>query len=168
MDGSAKTIFDNLFGSFDEFEKRYPAIVKGLKELKGATAGMGGIAPESARPSKGAIDDYLKQKKDNPSSIGNGIEWLLKRNDYFNPLPGLEKFLGWFNSSGSTSASSTGLTPPAVGAGGRTVNNTNSGNTTINVKTPQEAAEVANARDASFVNQMNNGLDNMAESGGYL
>lgn len=168
MDGSAKTIFDNLFGSFDEFEKRYPAIVKGLKELKGAAAGMGDIAPESSRPSKEAIDDYLRKKKENPSMVGNGIERFLKYNDYFNPLPGIEKFLGWFNGSSSGSAGATGLTPPAVSAGGRTVNNTNSGNTTINVKTPQEAAEVANARDASFVNQMNNGLDNMAEGGGYL
>lgn len=33
--------------------------------------------------------------------------------------------------------------------------------------TPEEAAAVANARDASFVNQASGGLDNMAEGGGY-
>lgn len=172
MDGSAKTIFDNLFGSFDEFERRYPNIVKGLKALIDVTEKAANtINTVRGNTAKGGpLEDFATiPNPGNPLKGLKGVWGLLKNsgND-FNPLPGIEKFLGWASGSDSGGGGATGLTPPAVGAGGRTVNNTNSGNTTINVKTPQEAAEVANARDASFVNQMNNGLDNMAEGGGYV
>jgi hypothetical protein len=36
MAGETGTIFDGLFGSFDEFEKRYPNIMKLLRALTGA------------------------------------------------------------------------------------------------------------------------------------
>ncbi|VFS25902.1 Uncharacterised protein [Enterobacter cancerogenus] len=175
MDGSAKTIFDSLFGSFDEFEKRYPLIVKGLRALIGAAGGAKDAVDNAAGvgegeslftykdiirglPVIGPLYGALKAPGEIGDLTGNNM----------NPLDGLNSFLGLFMDSDKANGLSPGLTPPSVNGGKQTnITNTNSGNTTITVATPEEAAAVANARDASFANQMTTGLDNMAEGGGY-
>lgn len=168
MDGSAKTIFDNLFGSFDEFEKRYPLIVDGLKKLTAASSASTGSV--KGAESEGEQKKTVWNQLANPYNLfGNTMDFLEQRGNNFNPLTGVEKFLGWFSDDAKSPTAATGLTPPAVQSGSQTtISNTNSGNTTITVATPEDAATVANNRDKSFVNQAGSGLDNMAEGGGYL
>lgn len=165
MDGTANTIFDSLFGAFDEFEKRYPAIVKGLRGIRDVSGGFGGIAPESSKPSNEAVNEYLQNRKETPSIIDDVGEWMLKRND-FNPLSQIERFLELFTSDKASPTAT--LMPPSVRGGQTSITNTNSGNTTIHVATPEEAVKVANQRDAAFLDQMGgDSLDNLAEANGY-
>jgi len=171
MDGSAKTIFDSLFGSFDEFEKRYPYIIasiKNLMELMKMTDDFSGWVHQKT------IGKLLGEQQDTPEEGGllNGANNTLKAGKalggaaggWGNPLSWLEDIL-----SIPHQLSELPMLPPALTQGGKQTNitNTNSGNTTITVATPEEAAAVANARDTSFVNQNQGGLDNMAEGGGY-
>ncbi|MGK0743563.1 tape measure protein [Yokenella regensburgei] len=191
LDGSSKTIFDNLFGSFDEFEKRYPAIVKGLRALIGATntaadavnsaAGAGNAGGEN-NPAGGGDNENVfysagkaqLKKLFNPFGLlGNSVELFgdfgdMTGND-MNPLTGIEKFLSLFMGDDKQSETrATGLTPPSMKGAQTNISNTNSGNTTIQVATPEDAATVANAREQSFIDKMGNTFDNMAEGGGYL
>ncbi|MBS3046026.1 tape measure protein [Enterobacter mori] len=171
MDGSAKTIFDSLFGSFDEFERRYPYIIasiKNLMELMKMTDDFSGWVHQKT------IGKLLGEQQETPEEGGllNGANNTLKAGKamggaaggWGNPLSWLEDIL-----SIPHQLSELPMLPPALTQGGKQTNitNTNSGNTTITVATPEEAAAVANARDASFVNQASGGLDNMAEGGGY-
>jgi hypothetical protein len=170
LDGSAKTIFDNLFGSFDEFEKRYPAIVKGLRALIDATGGASNSVNKTASGGDGDKPSLFNELATPSGLFGNAYGFLKSRGNNFNPLPGIEKFFNLFvGGDDSAPTAATGLTPPAVSSGAQTnINNTNSGNTTIQVATPEDAATVANKRDAAFVGQMGSDIGNMAEGGGYL
>lgn len=158
MNGEGGTIFDGLFGSFDEFEKRYPKIVEGLKLISKLLGQAGGIAPDSAVPSQPQMDEYLKGKPEKGL-----MERFLEYNGYFNPLPGLEKFLGLFGDD----SSSAGAASRAPGAAGSII--TNSGNTTthIHVDSAKEAAEAAN--NLSNPGAISDGVGgNIAESTGAL
>ncbi|HEY3591938.1 MAG TPA: tape measure protein [Buttiauxella sp.] len=161
MDGSAKTIFDSLFGAFDEFEKRYPTIIKGLKLLADAMKSTSSDVPNDI-----TVGDLRKEKGLPAKDTDNGdaeegkktgaldvVEWFL--NDIMT-IPQQLKDLP--------------MLPPALthSAPVKQTTITNSGNTTITVATPEDAAAVANSRDKAFVGQVNGGLDNMAEGGGYL
>ncbi|WP_052522482.1 tape measure protein [Citrobacter amalonaticus] len=146
MDGKGGTIFDRLFGQFDEFEKRYPAIVKGLKELKSLFAGMGGVATEESRPSQTQIDDFLKNRNGGGKPEKGLVERFLEYNGNFNPLPGLEKFLNLFVGDANAGEMSSITGRPQSGV---TANYTNSGNKEVNifVQQPSEAAEITNRLD---------------------
>lgn len=164
MDGNAKTIFDSLFGSFDEFEKRYPNIVAGLRALgKAADTAKQGV--ESVPGVKGV--EQTAGVLATPSGLfGNALGFVEKN---LNPLPGVEKFLSLFGGSSESTTPSV-LTPPSINAGGnKQTTITNSGNTTIQVATPEEAVAVASKRDAAFISHYDdNSIGNIAESGGWM
>ncbi|QEO01402.1 tape measure protein [Enterobacter kobei] len=158
MNGEGGTIFESLFGSFDEFEKRYPSIIKGLKLLSELLGKSGGIAPESSVPSQSQLDDYQKDKPEKGL-----IQRFLEYNGNFNPMPGVEKFLGLFG-SGPAPAD---VAPKASGAAGSVI--TNSGNTTthIHVDSAKAAAETAN--NLSNPGEITDSVGgNIAESTGAL
>ncbi|HHB6535843.1 TPA: tape measure protein, partial [Citrobacter freundii] len=158
MNGEGGTIFESLFGSFDEFEKRYPSIIKGLKLLSELLGKSGGIAPESSVPSQSQLDDYQKDKPEKGL-----MQRFLEYNGNFNPMPGVEKFLGLFG-SGPAPAD---VAPKASGAAGSVI--TNSGNTTthIHVDSAKAAAETAN--NLSNPGEITDSVGgNIAESTGAL
>ncbi|WP_217805251.1 hypothetical protein, partial [Salmonella enterica] len=67
MDGEGGTIFDGLFGSFDEFERRYPNIVKGLRAIRDGIAGAAKTITQGATTlgePDGGWDQESKAKKD--------------------------------------------------------------------------------------------------------
>ncbi|MNV29001.1 hypothetical protein D3C71_1202090 [compost metagenome] len=166
LDGSAKTMFDSMFGSFDEFEKRYPNIAAGLKKLV-----------EMSNSVKTNMEDVSKNAQD---MSAKGIGGKGDSNPLtFNPgsIDSLGKvgsmILGFIdNTIGMPQQlKDLPLLPPALTQGGKqtNINNTNSGNTSIQVATPEDAAKVANQRDAAFITQYGGGgLDNMAEASGAI
>ncbi|HHE5075064.1 TPA: tape measure protein [Citrobacter freundii] len=158
MDGESGSIFEGLFGSFDEFEKRYPSIVKGLKLLSELLGKSGGIAPESSVPSQSQLDDYQKKKPEKGL-----MQRFLEYNGNFNPMPGLEKFLGLFGGAPAPAD----VAPKSSGATGSVI--TNSGNTTthIHVDSAKAAAETAN--NLSNPGEITDGVGgNIAESTGAI
>ncbi len=159
MKGEGGTIFESLFGSFDEFEKRYPKIVDGLRLLSKLSNGAGGIAPESSVPSQPQVDEYLKSRQG--KSI---IEKIFEYNGNFNPLPGLDKFIGLFGIGNE--ASSPANVPAKAGTGATITNSGNTTNsTTVIVNSPKEAAETVN--NLSSPGAISDGLGgNIAESTG--
>lgn len=141
MAGESGTIFDGLFGSFDEFEKRYPSIVKGLKLLSEWIGKSGGIAPESSVPSQGQIDEFLKNKNGSDGKPEKGlIERFLEYNGNFNPLPGFEKFLGMFGGSDDAGQDASLITPPSKG--GVIINNDVKNENNINVPDAKDVGTV--------------------------
>ncbi|BBR58945.1 hypothetical protein WP4W18E05_23130 [Klebsiella sp. WP4-W18-ESBL-05] len=145
MNGEGGTIFDGLFGSFDEFEKRYPAIMKMLRAISGG----------ADNASKNVNNDggvWTRQSDDNDAGglwkpqnlFSNAWGFLKGRGNDFNPLNGIENFLNMFNGDSSSAAS---LTAPSKG--GVVVNNTNSGNrdVQIHVNSAKEAADTVNNLD---------------------
>ncbi len=167
MKGEGGTIFDNLFGSFDEFEKRYPSIVKGLKLLSEWLGKTGGIAPEDSAPSQAQLDKFMSDKNgDDARHPKKGLmERFFEYNGNFNPLPGLEKFLGFF---GGGDNAELGNVPAKAGAGATITNSGNTTNsTTVIVSSPKEAAEtVSNLSSPGEIN--NNWGGNIAESTGSI
>lgn len=167
MDGSAKTIFDSLFSSFDEFEKRYPHIVSLFTSLTEKAAGLVDKMAEmkqGAQESLNQMPDPLKKQMSDAENLQanplNSLPYVMK---------GFDWLLGVFGDDPKTTpTTNTGLLAPTATSNTRQTTITNSGNTTIQVATPEDAAKVANNRDAAFANQMSGGLDNMAEGGGYL
>lgn len=159
MKGEGGTIFESLFGSFDEFEKRYPKIVDGLRLLSKLSNGSGGIAPESSVPSQPQVDEYLKSRQG--KSI---IEKFFEFNGNFNPLPGLDKFIGLFGIGNETSGPAN--VPAKAGVGATITNSGNTTNsTTVIVSSPKEAAETVN--NLSSPGAISDGLGgNIAESTG--
>ncbi|HHT2055157.1 TPA: tape measure protein [Citrobacter freundii] len=158
MDGESGSIFEGLFGSFDEFERRYPSIVKGLKLLSELLGKSGGIAPESSVPSQSQLDDYQKDKPEKGL-----MQRFLEYNGNFNPMPGLEKFLGLFGSAPVPAD----VASKASGAASSVI--TNSGNTTthIHVDSAKAAAETAN--NLSNPGGITDGVGgNIAESTGAI
>ena len=141
MAGESGTIFDGLFGSFDEFEKRYPSIVKGLKLLSEWIGKSGGIAPEGSVPSQGQIDEFLKNNNGSDGKPEKGlIERFLEYNGNFNPLPGLEKFLGMFGGSDDAGQDASLITPPSKG--GVIINNDVKNENNINVPDAKDVGTV--------------------------
>ncbi|MFO4211077.1 tape measure protein [Klebsiella pneumoniae] len=138
MAGETGTIFDGLFGSFDEFEKRYPNIMKLLRALTGAVNDAADNMDKSNQ----------NESKSDPDSFGGRVKKLMNPFYLANNAPaGMMNFLdgviGFFG--GESSATDTANVSPA-GKGGVIVNNSNSGNrqTQIIVSSPKEAAETVN------------------------
>lgn len=164
MKGEGGTIFDNLFGSFDQFEKRYPSIVKGLKFLSEWIGKSGGIAPESSVPSQGQIDEFLKNKKGSEGKPEKGlIERFLEYNGNFNPLPGLEKFLGMFGGGGDARQDASLMTPSSKG--GVIINNDVKNENNINVPDAKDVGTVVEGLSKTSTTQSLSGV-NWAEANG--
>lgn len=164
MAGESGTIFDGLFGSFDEFEKRYPSIVKGLKLLSEWIGKSGGIAPEGSVPSQGQIDEFLKNKNGSDGKPEKGlIERFLEYNGNFNPLPGLEKFLGMFGGGDDARQDASLMTPPSKG--GVIINNDVKNENNINVPDAKDVGTVVEGLSKTSTTQSLSGV-NWAEANG--
>lgn len=154
MNGEGGTIFDGLFGSFDEFEKRYPSIVKGLKLLSEWLGKSGGIAPEGSVPSQAQLDEFLKNK--NSGADGKPEKGIMERffeyNGNFNPLPGLEKFLELFGDSDNTKKDASLMTPPSKG--GITINNDVKNENNISVPDAKEVGAVVDSLSKTSTKQI--------------
>lgn len=164
MNGEGGTIFDSLFGSFDAFEKRYPAIMKMLRAISGsATDASNNVNNDGGVWTRQSNDDGLGSLWKPQNLFPNAWGFLKGRGNDFNPLNGIEGFLNLFNGD----SSSAGLTAPSKG--GVVVNNTNSGNrdVQIHVNNAKEAAETVNNLDTPGT--ISNDLSgNIAESSGAL
>ena len=164
MAGESGTIFDGLFGSFDEFEKRYPSIVRGLKLLSEWIGKSGGLAPESAVPSQTQIDEFLKNKNGTDGKPEKGlIERFLEYNGNFNPLPGVEKFLGLFGGDDGARQDASLMTPPPKG--GVIINNDVKNENNINVPDAKDVGSVVEGLSKTSTTQSLSGV-NWAEANG--
>ncbi|HBX4954122.1 tape measure protein [Raoultella ornithinolytica] len=164
MAGESGTIFDGLFGSFDEFEKRYPSIVKGLKLLSEWIGKSGGIAPESSVPSQAQIDEFLKNKNGTDGKPEKGlIERFLEYNGNFNPLPGVERFLGLFGGDDGAGQDASLMTPPSKG--GVIINNDVKNENNINVPDAKDVGTVVEGLSKTSTTQSLSGV-NWAEANG--
>lgn len=143
LDGMGGTIFDSVFGSFDEFERRYPNLIAALRtiiDLAGkAASGIDNATKQNG--SNGIISDAIENPwmtafkgLYNLTPLPNTFRSLGGLSDMFdlNPLPGIESALGIL---------------PSTATG--TLNISNSGNktTTIIVNSPKEAADTVNNID---------------------
>ncbi|ECF2920281.1 tail tape measure protein [Salmonella enterica subsp. enterica serovar Manhattan] len=171
MDGEGGTIFDGLFGSFDEFERRYPNIVKGLRAIRDGIADAAKAIAQGATTlgePEGGWDQESKAKKDRYAANDAG------------GFDVIEKILSLFNGEGhpyETNALgkeqlskklSSGLVDPftlePITKSGANINNNVNNVTNINVNSAQEAADVRNSLDNPGV--INYGSDNLAEGVG--
>ena len=147
MNGEGGTIFESLFGSFDTFEKRYPAIMKMLRALSGtADEATGNVNNDGGVWSQQKSESTLGELWKPQNLFPNAFDFLKGRGNNFNPLDGIESFFNLF-SGDNNQAAATGLATPTKG--GVVVNNTNSGNrqVDIHVNSVKEAAEAANNLD---------------------
>lgn len=141
LNGEGGTIFDSLFGSFDEFEKRYPNLISALRTIV-SLASKAAISVNSATKndkSDGVFTDAIESPL---SAVVNGLynltplaptfRALSGLNDMFdlNPLPGIENTLG--------------LMPSPSTAGNQTISNSGNKTTHIHVNSGKEAAETLN------------------------
>lgn len=161
LSGEGGTIFDGLFGSFDEFERRYPnliALLRTIVDLAGKAAagidnatkgksGEGVISNAVANPGTTAFKAFMEA-----TPVGTTLRVLRTLDDLFdlNPLPGLE--------------STAGLISPER-TGNQTITNSGNKTTHVYVNSAKEAAEtVNNINDTGLLN--NESGANIAESMG--
>ena len=143
LDGKGGTIFDSVFGSFDEFEWRYPNLIAALRtiiDLAGkAASGIDNATKQNG--SNGIISDAIENPwmtafkgLYNLTPLPNTFRSLGGLSDVFdlNPLPGIESALGIL---------------PSTATGTPNINNSGNKTTTIIVNSPKEAADTVNNID---------------------
>lgn len=143
LDGKGGTIFDSVFGSFDEFERRYPNLIAALRtiiDLAGkAASGIDNATKQNG--SNGIISDAIENPwmtafkgLYNLTPLPNTFRSLGGLSDMFdlNPLPGIESALGIL---------------PSTATGTPNISNSGNKTTTIFVNSPKEAADTVNNID---------------------
>lgn len=143
LDGKGGTIFDSVFGSFDEFERRYPNLIAALRtiiDLAGkAASGIDNATKQNG--SNGIISDAIENPwmtafkgLYNLTPLPNTFRSLGGLSDMFdlNPLPGIESALGII---------------PSTATGTPNISNSGNKTTTIIVNSPKEAADTVNNID---------------------
>ncbi|NCB85935.1 MAG: tail tape measure protein [Gammaproteobacteria bacterium] len=146
MNGEGGTIFDSLFGSFDAFEKRYPAIMKMLRAISGgaedATTSVNTGGGSSENGAGFAWGELLEPGK----LFGNAYDFLKQKGNDFNPLNGIEGLLNMFTDESSLSGAAV---TQSQNKGGVVVNNSNSGNKQVQIMvgSAKEAADTVNNLD---------------------
>ena len=143
MAGETGTIFDGLFGSFDEFERRYPNLIAAIRtiiDLAGkAASGIDNATKQNG--SNGIISDAIENPwmtafkgLYNLTPLPNTFRSLGGLSDMFdlNPLPGIESALGIL---------------PSTATGTPNISNSGNKTTTIIVNSPKEAADTVNNID---------------------
>ncbi|MBA8126730.1 tape measure protein [Klebsiella grimontii] len=143
IDGKGGTIFDSVFGSFDEFERRYPNLIAALRtiiDLAGkAASGIDNATKQNG--SNGIISDAIENPwmtafkgLYNLTPLPNTFRSLGGLSDMFdlNPLPGIESALGIL---------------PSTATGTPNISNSGNKTTTIIVNSPKEAADTVNNID---------------------
>lgn len=143
LDGKGGTIFDSVFGSFDEFERRYPNLIAALRtiiDLAGkAASGIDNATKQNG--SNGIISDAIENPwmtafkgLYNLTPLPNTFRSLGGLSDMFdlNPLPGIESALGIL---------------PSTATGTPNISNSGNKTTTIIVNSQKEAADTVNNID---------------------
>lgn len=136
LDGNGGTIFDELFGSFDEFERRYPKLVAGLQTIvdliQTAWNGLNSLTK----------DENGNGLLDNPT----GIAWsAIKRATPVGAAMDVAKgALDIFGGGEGAAGAATGAPAPK---GNTTISNSGNRTVTIQVATPQQAGQVVNSLD---------------------
>ncbi|EPJ9589217.1 tape measure protein [Klebsiella pneumoniae] len=143
LDGKGGTIFDSVFGSFDEFERRYPNLIAALRtiiDLAGkAASGIDNATKQNG--GNGIISDAIESPwmtafkgLYNLTPLPNTFRSLGGLSDMFdlNPLPGIESALGLL---------------PSTATGTPNISNSGNKTTTIIVNSPKEAADTVNNID---------------------
>ena len=143
LDGMGGTIFDSVFGSFDEFERRYQNLIAALRtiiDLAGkAASGIDNATKQNG--SNGIISDAIENPwmtafkgLYNLTPLPNTFRSLGGLSDMFdlNPLPGIESALGIL---------------PSTATGTPNISNSGNKTTTIIVNSPKEAADTVNNID---------------------
>lgn len=164
LNGEGGTIFDSLFGSFDEFEKRYPAIMKMLRALSGVSDNAadnvnndGGVW---TRQEKG---DTWKELWKPQNLFPNASDFLKGKGNDFNPLNGIEKFLDMFGGDNKQDVSV--MTPPSKG--GITINNDVKNENNISVPDAKDVGAAVEGLNKTSTTQAASGV-NLAESLGAV
>lgn len=140
LNGEGGTIFDSLFGSFDEFEKRYPNLISALRAIVdlASKAATGINTATKSDSSNGVLTDVVESPWSaavnglyNLTPLAPTMRALSGLNELFdlNPLPGIESTLGLMPSSTS---------------GGQSISNSGNKTTHIHVNSGKEAADTLN------------------------
>ena len=112
----------------------------------------------------GQIDEFLKNKKGSEGKPEKGlIERFLEYNGNFNPLPGLEKFLGMFGGGGDARQDASLMTPSSKG--GVIINNDVKNENNINVPDAKDVGTVVEGLSKTSTTQSLSGV-NWAEANG--
>ncbi|MCB5308352.1 tape measure protein [Yersinia massiliensis] len=154
IDGSGLTIFDSLFGSFDEFEKRYPNIVKGFRAIADSMTDVWEKGEKVGKVINATVpEDQLNERS---------RQTMKDAKDNLNPLVFVEKVLGLFMDGNESDPKS-----PSAGLSGNQTKNTqitNNFNPTIHVESEAKGTSLLGGLYSSFVGA--NSLPNMAETSG--
>ncbi|WOR42043.1 tape measure protein [Citrobacter freundii] len=140
LDGEGGTIFDSIFGSFDEFERRYPNLVSGLRKLIDLSSKVATGIDNATKGdgSNGVISDAIENPLTtvfhglyNLTPLSNTMRSISGVADLFdlNPLPGIDSAMGMFSSSQNK---------------GQNITNSGNTTTTVVVSSPKEAADTVN------------------------
>ncbi|HGG3012742.1 TPA: tape measure protein [Salmonella enterica subsp. enterica serovar Muenchen] len=167
LDGETGNIFAGLFGSFDEFERRYPNLVSMLRKLAKLAEFTSKKLPEITQsiPGNGPVRDNASDVEKTQRML-NGIPSML--------LPPGAKQLGnlggnlWSYFAKPDEMLESGKNVEVSRKnGGATITNSGNVSTNINVNSVQEATEAANG--LTKVGTLNNEIsDNIALSQGAI
>lgn len=154
MDGNGGNIFDSMFGSFDEFEKKYPNIVSGMKKISDAYTSM-----------KNNLSEGLPSLTSNmigPEENKKKLEQWGPAKPKHNILEDLNGLLGFFMDEDKGATKQSTVTSSSA----KTQNSqiTNNFNPIINVKSEEQASNVLDSTYNTFVGA--NSFPNMAETSG--
>ncbi|EDW8957327.1 tape measure protein [Salmonella enterica subsp. enterica] len=144
LDGKGGNIFSSLFGSFAEFEKKYPNIIAAFKKIRDIIADVWGMAEKAAK----AVSDFFSD--DDESQEG---ETILSR---LNPLKFVDAGLGMALGNVPTGKQQT------------TNNVNNSYQPQINVNSTEEAKSVLDSTYSNFVGANTLPGINVAETAGAV
>ncbi|SUX73723.1 Uncharacterised protein [Citrobacter freundii] len=167
MNGEGGSIFDEIFGSFDEFEKRYPAIIKLLRTLRDTAKEAGEFVVNSVtgkdsydEPTKQKINDFDKKDGVGGLDIVNKIISLFSGDSKIgNPSDIAKSGNGMLLSRQASGLYDPYTLEPINGKGNVVVNNNNTTNVTVD--SPEKAAGVVNN-----INEPGTLSGNIAESTG--
>ena len=164
LNGEGGTIFDSLFGSFDAFEKRYPAIMKMLRAISGASdSATDNVNNDGSIWSKQDKGELWKGLWKPQNLFPNAGEFLKGKGNDFNPLNGIEKFLDMF--SGNDKHDVSIMTPPSKG--GVVINNEVKNENNISVPEAKDVGVAVDSLSKTSTTQAVSGV-NWAESSGAI
>ncbi|EOX2030297.1 tape measure protein [Escherichia coli] len=164
LNGEGGTIFDSLFGSFDAFEKRYPAIMKMLRAISGASdSATDNVNNDGSIWSKQDKGELWKGLWKPQNLFPNAGEFLKGKGNDFNPLNGIEKFLDMF--SGNDKHDVSIMTAPSKG--GVVINNEVKNENNISVPEAKDVGVAVDSLSKTSTTQAVSGV-NWAESSGAI
>lgn len=143
LDGLGGNIFNSLFGSFDEFQKRYPLIVKAFEKIRDTISELWDMAVNAAN----AVSDFFSSDDESDKTNGGG----------------------WSNSAGVSDPSlAYGMGVDIPNAKQQTNNITNTYQPQINVNSQEEASKILDTSYGNFTKGGYYGYGNMSETAGTI